>query len=104
MGKVELKLEIDADLARELDERGVDAAKAAEASLRDALEKARRWSLVESAREKAKDPEGAARRAREWAEENREAIEEQRAWIEKHGLLSDHELFRPRWLGAQPDE
>lgn len=39
--------------------------------------------------------EGLQRRVREakakaWAEENREAIESQTRWIEKHGLLSDH--------------
>ncbi|MEW5729934.1 MAG: type II toxin-antitoxin system CcdA family antitoxin [Pseudomonadota bacterium] len=29
-------------------------------------------------------------KAKAWAEENREAIESQTRWIEKHGLLSDH--------------
>ena len=32
-------------------------------------------------------------RAKQWAEENREAIESQNRWIEKHGLLSDHYRF-----------
>lgn len=32
-------------------------------------------------------------KAKAWAEENREAIESQRRWIEKHGLISDHYRF-----------
>lgn len=32
-------------------------------------------------------------KAKAWAEENQEAIESQRRWIEKHGLLSDHYRF-----------
>ena len=32
-------------------------------------------------------------RAKQWAEENRDAIESQNRWIEKHGLLSDHYRF-----------
>lgn len=32
-------------------------------------------------------------RAKQWAEENREAIESQVRWIEKHGLISDHYRF-----------
>lgn len=32
-------------------------------------------------------------RAKQWAEENREAIESQARWIEKNGLISDHYRF-----------
>lgn len=32
-------------------------------------------------------------RAKQWAEENRDAIESQNRWIEKHGLFSDHYRF-----------
>lgn len=32
-------------------------------------------------------------RAKQWAEENKDAIESQNRWIEKHGLLSDHYRF-----------
>lgn len=32
-------------------------------------------------------------KARQWAEENKDAIESQARWIEKNGLLSDHYRF-----------
>jgi len=32
-------------------------------------------------------------RAKQWAEENKDAIESQKNWIEKHGLFSDHYRF-----------
>lgn len=42
MGKVELKLEVDAEIAHELDARGIDVSRVAEVSLKNALETARR--------------------------------------------------------------
>jgi antitoxin CcdA len=32
-------------------------------------------------------------KAKAWADENKDAIESQTRWIEKHGLLSDHYRF-----------
>ncbi len=65
---------------------------------RAAADHPRRRSFVESAREKAKDPEGAERRAQEWAERNRDAIAERNRMIEERGLLSDYEPLKPRWM------
>ena len=36
------------------------------------------------------DPAGAEDRARRWAAENAEAIDEHNRFVEEHGLLSDH--------------
>ena len=98
MGKVELKLEIDAELLARASEAGAEPQAMLEAALRALPERPPILSFVESARAKAKDPEGAARRTREWTEENREAIEDFNAAIERRGLLSDYEPFKPRWM------
>lgn len=100
MGKVELKLEVDAELLAKAQAAGAVPLDVLNAGLR-AVAEARapfRLDLVGAAREKAKDPEGAARRAREWAEQNREAIEEHNAAIRRRGLLSDYDPFKPRWM------
>ncbi len=99
MGKVELRFEVDADLLERLETAGVDPAKAAEAGLRDALAATPRpLGLVESARAKAGDPQGAERRAREWAETNREAIAEHNRWVADRGVLADYDAFKPDWM------
>ena len=98
MGKVELRLEVDETLVRELEARGIDPLRFAEVGFSEAFERAKRWSLVESARRKAKDAEGAERRAGEWAQENAGAIAERNQRIRDRGVLSDYDPFRPRWL------
>lgn len=89
MGKVELKLEIDADLLARARARGAEPQQVLEEALRAAADMPRPLSFNESAREKAKDPEGAVIRGREWAEENKVAISEHNAWVEKHGPFGE---------------
>ncbi len=97
MGKVTLTFEVDESLVRDLEARGIDPMRFAEAGFSDAYTRAQRWNWVDSAREKAKDPAGAERRAQDWAEANREAIAEHNAWVAEHGHLSDYDFFKPRW-------
>ena len=99
MGKVELKLEIDADLLARAQAAGAEPQAMLEAALRALPDRPPVPSLVESARLKALDPEGAQQRARAWSEENRDAIADYETRIRDRGLLSDYEFFRPRWLG-----
>ena len=69
---------------------GLEPAIAAERGMRDAPPQAPGpLSLVEGARETAKDPEGATRRAWEWAEASRDALGEQAAWIERNGPFGE---------------
>ena len=91
MGKVELKLEVDAELLAKAEAAGAVPLDLLNAGLRAVAESSASFKLdlVSSAREKAKDPEGAERRAREWAEENRGAIEDHNAAIRRRGLVSD---------------
>ena len=101
MGKITLNVEVDAELVQRLETAGLDPAEAAEAGMRLAASSGRVpfWlDLNESARQKAKDPEGAERRAREWAERNKDAIAEFNRRVEERGLLSDYEHFKPRWM------
>lgn len=70
--KQSCNLSINAELLREAKSLGINLSQ----TLESQLEK-----LVREAKAKA------------WAEENREAIESQNRWIEKHGLLSDHYQF-----------
>lgn len=89
MGKVELKLEIDADLLRHARAAGLDPSAILESELRHRLlaggmeERGRDWSTEDYP---ADTPEA---RAARWAEENAGAIEEHNAWIAKHGLVGD---------------
>lgn len=66
--KKSCNLSINAELLREAKGLGINLSQTLEAELE---------KLVRQARAKA------------WAEENREAIESQNRWIEKHGLWSD---------------
>ncbi len=96
MGKITLTFEVDAEL--------VDGARANGAEPQEVLERALRAAAAPRqdgaaiARAKARDPEAQERRAREWAEENREAIAEFNRRVEERGLLSDYEPFKPRWM------
>lgn len=73
MGKAELK--IDADLLAQAQAAGVKADVVAEAAIRAAVAKA--------------DPEAADARARQWAEENAEAIADYNRRIRERGVFSD---------------
>lgn len=74
MGKAELKLEID--------QRLLDAAKAADVSLEDALEAGVRQAL-----DKVRDHADADARAKRWAEENAEGISDYNRRIEERGVF-----------------
>ena len=89
MGKVELRFEVDAELVEQARANGHEPREVLERGLREAAERPRRLSLVQSAREKAKDPKGAERRAREWAEASQESLREQAAWVEEHGPFGE---------------
>jgi len=89
IGKTELRLEIDADLLAQAEAVGIPLARVLEAELRHALEMASKYSLVEAARRQAADPEGAAARAKQWAEENAEAIETYNKRIDEFGVFGE---------------
>jgi antitoxin CcdA len=76
MDKVELDIGIDPELLAQAKRLGISIAGMSETQLRLHLQKV--------------DPAGAEDRARRWTEENAEAIKEHNAFIEEHGLLSDH--------------
>ena len=82
MGKVELNIGIDPELIEQAARLGISIAGMDERALRLHLQKV--------------DPAGAETRAKRWAEENAVAIKDHNAFVEKHGLLSDH--IRPWWL------
>ena len=72
MGKIELKIEIDADLLAKGQAAGLDMARTLEDGIRQATN--------------ADDGDA---RARKWAEENAEAIADYNKRIRERGLLSD---------------
>ncbi|WP_395943691.1 type II toxin-antitoxin system CcdA family antitoxin [Brevundimonas sp.] len=82
MGKVELNIGIDPELVEQAQALGVSIVGMDERALRLHLQKV--------------DPAGAEARAKRWAEENAEAIEDHNRRIRERGLLSDY--IRPSWL------
>jgi antitoxin CcdA len=78
MGKVERRIEVDAELAAEADARGVSLDAAFEDGLRRAL------ALAD-----ARDPVAAAARAKQWAEENAEAIDQHNRRITERGIFGE---------------
>ncbi len=57
----------------------------------DLLRQARELGLnLSQALEETLNRQVREQKAKAWAEENREAIESQARWIEKHGLFRDH--------------
>ena len=90
MDKVELKLEIEADLLRRAREAGLDPAAVLEDELRRRLGEAgmqdcgRDWST------EAPPPDTPEARAARWAQENAEAIKEHNQRIAERGLIGAH--------------
>lgn len=76
MGKVELNVRIEPELVEQARRLGISIAGMSEVQLRLHLQKV--------------DPAGAQARARRWAEENAEAIQDHNRRIRERGLLSDH--------------
>jgi len=92
MGKVELHIEIDADLLAHAKEKGVELAPALEDGIRAALSRAepsRPLDLVAAAAAQKLRPKEAEAAARQWAEENAEAIESHKRFIEEFGVFGD---------------
>jgi antitoxin CcdA len=76
MGKVELDIGIDPELLAQAKRLGISIAGMSETQLRLHLQKI--------------DPAGAEDRAKRWAEENAEAIQDHNERIARRGLVSDH--------------
>jgi post-segregation antitoxin (ccd killing protein) len=90
MGKIDLHLAIDADLAAEAERRGVVLDEAAEAGIRQALERQLRpLDLVAAAAAQRADPAGAAARAKQWAIDNAAAIKRHNEAIAERGVFGD---------------
>jgi antitoxin CcdA len=82
MSKVELNIGIDPELVERAKRLGISIAGMSEVQLRLHLQRV--------------DPAGAEARAKRWAEENAEAIQDHNRRIRERGLLSDY--IRPSWL------
>ena len=78
MGKVELKIEIDAELLARARDAGLSVDRLAEQSLRRALSEADPYRGLSD-----------AEKARKWTEENAEAIKAHREQIEKYGVFGE---------------
>jgi len=78
MGKVELKIEIDADLLARAREAGLSVDRLTEQSLRRALADADRYHGLSD-----------EQKAERWAEENAEAIKAQRERIDAYGVFGE---------------
>ena len=78
MGKVELKIEIDAELLARARDAGLSVERLAEQGLRRALSEAEQYSGLS-------DEE----KARRWAEDNAEALAAQRARIDAYGVFGE---------------
>jgi post-segregation antitoxin (ccd killing protein) len=87
MGKIELKVEVDAELLAEAQQKGVVLGPALEAGIRAALSKAESRGLGGVAPVGEQGDRSAA--ARQWAEENAEAIESHRQRIEEYGVFGE---------------
>lgn len=73
MGKVELDIDVDPELLAQAERLGISAAGMSETQLRLHLRKI--------------DPAGAEERARRWAEENADVIDELNRFVEEHGAF-----------------
>jgi antitoxin CcdA len=92
MGKIEMRVEIDTELAARAREAGVALGDAAELGLRIALAAAgsgRQLGVVANHLRQIADPEAAEARARAWASENAEAIALHNARVAERGIFGD---------------
>jgi post-segregation antitoxin (ccd killing protein) len=90
MGKTELKLEIDADMLARAEAASIPLERALEIGLRMALEDAPRpLGLVEAARRKAADPQGAEECAAAWRRDKAEAIASYNRYVEENGAFGE---------------
>lgn len=92
MSRIEVTVTVDEELFTLAAAKGVMIGFAFEEGLRAALsrpEPHRPVGIVASAEYQRLHPEGAEARARQWAEENAEAIAQHRKFIEEHGAFGD---------------
>ncbi len=92
MGKVERNVAVDAEILADAEAKGVAIEAALEEGLRAALSRVdpeRPIGIVAAAEYQRRHPAEAAARAKQWAEENAEAIELYRKRIEDRGLFGD---------------
>lgn len=83
MGKIDLHLSIDAELLSRAEAAGLDPAQALEEALASRLERGAR----DQGQTLHSEPEGPEARARRWADENVDAIQEHNARIAERGLV-----------------
>ena len=92
MGKVEITVMVDEALLAIATAKDVMIGPALEEGLRAALSRPdphRPVGIVASAEYQRLHPQEAGARARQWAEENAEAIAQHRKFIEEHGVFGD---------------
>jgi len=92
MGKVERRIEIDAELLALADAAGIALQDAVEIGLRLALAETGRGrpiGIVASHLKQTADPSGGDERARQWALENAEAISTHNARIAERGVFGE---------------
>jgi antitoxin CcdA len=88
MGKVELKLEVDADLLARSKAAGLDVSDIAEKAMRSALEaQSYAGGVAEDVAARAGELSTPQARAERWAQENAEAIEAYNARIARRGIF-----------------
>jgi antitoxin CcdA len=92
MGKVELHIEVDAELLARAEEKGVELGPALEEGIKAALSRSQRdrpMTIVEAGEYAKQHPRDMEAAARQWAEENAEAIKDHQARIEKYGVFGE---------------
>lgn len=92
MGKVELHLEVDAELLANAEKKGVRLDQALEDGIKAALQRPeadRAMTIVEAAQHRKRNPINMDAAARQWAEENAEAIASHEKFIEEFGVFGE---------------
>lgn len=92
MGKIEMRVEIDGDLAEQARAAGITLDDAAELGLRIALAEAGQGpalGIVTARLRQVADPAAAEERARRWARENADAIRIHNARIAERGVFGE---------------
>jgi antitoxin CcdA len=92
MGKVARHIEVDAELLARAEEKGVQLDHALEEGIKAALSRDvpdRPMTVVEAAEQLRQHPIDMEAAARQWAEENAEAIRDHQARIEKYGVFGE---------------
>lgn len=90
MSKVELHLEVDSELLAHAEREGLSLDQALDAGIRAALKQpVRAMTIVEAAEHLKRHPQDMEAAARQWAEENAEAIKDHEERIAKYGVFGE---------------